>query len=96
MSLDFTDHPLAEPGNFAPVLPPKSVADRLIHCYFTSGPAIMRFVHRPTFNAVYEKMYVSDDWEGLQPGELALVYMVLGLGAHYSKTDNTFSGFRAR
>ncbi|OQV11028.1 Fungal specific transcription factor domain-containing protein [Cladophialophora immunda] len=95
MSLDFSDYPIAETGKFPSILPPKSIADALVRNYFDFGLTTSRFVHRPTLEATYEKLYLTEEWSSMGQGELAVVYMVLAMGSHYSDTNSVFTGFSA-
>ncbi|KAL4880355.1 fungal-specific transcription factor domain-containing protein [Aspergillus karnatakaensis] len=95
MSLDFSDYPLGPLGSRPGFLPPKSIADTLLRDYFDFGLTTSRFVHEPTLRILYDRLYSSQDNVGLSPDERALVYAVLALGSHYSRTENVFCGFSA-
>lgn len=96
MSLDFSDYPLAVPGKRPGILPPKAIADTLVRDYFDFGLTTSRFVHEPTLRAAYEKLYSTQGDDGLGQDDVALVYMVVAMGSHYSQTNNAFCGFSAR
>jgi hypothetical protein len=96
MSLDFQDHPIPESGTFCPVLPPRLVADGLVSQFFDFGLSTSRFVHRPSLEATCEKLYANGELPAGGQGDMALIYMVLAIGAHYSTTTSSFSGFGAR
>ena len=95
-SLQFLDYPIAASGTLPPVLPPKAIADDLVEAFFDFGLATTRFVHRPSFTWTYEKLYGNGKPTDQNQGEMALICMVLGIGAHYSAVTNAFSGFSAR
>ena len=93
VSIDFSDHPLPSSRNFPPIMPPESVAHHLISTYFDFGLSTSRFVHQPSLIGVVDKMYQGEECER---DELALAYMVLALGSHYSKQRSVFCGYTAR
>ncbi|KAI9035967.1 fungal specific transcription factor domain-containing protein [Aspergillus affinis] len=90
MPLDFSDYPLTNAGNLPSILPPKSVADDLIRDYFDFGLTTSRFVHKPSLLAVYEKIYNLEETFNPNQDDLALVYMVMATGSHYSKQNSVF------
>lgn len=96
MSIDFCDYPLAGSGSLPHVLPPKPIADELIRNYFDFGLSTSRFVHRPSFQESYEQLYGVGSGGELKQGTLALIYMVMALGSHYSSTNNMWCGYSAR
>lgn len=96
MSLDFSDYSLAVPGKRPGILPPKAVADTIMRDYFDFGLTTSRFVHEPTLRVAYERLYSTQGDDGLGQDDIALVYMVVALGSHYSQTSNVFCGFSAR
>lgn len=96
MSLQFVDHPLTESNTLPAILPLKKVADTLVAGFFGFGLTTSRFVHKPTFMATFERLYSYDELNKLEYDDLALVYMVLALGSHYSPVNNAFCGFAAR
>lgn len=93
MSINFADHPLACLGMFPQVLPPKDTADHLIRTYFNFGLSTSRFVHEPSLVATINRIYGGEECE---PGNLALAYMVLALGSHYSNQKSSFCGYTVR
>ncbi|BCS26908.1 fungal specific transcription factor domain-containing protein [Aspergillus puulaauensis] len=95
MSLDFSDYPLAVPGKRPGILPPKAITDTLVRDYFDFGLTTSRFVHEPTLRVAYEKLYSTQGDDGLGQDDVALVYMVVAMGSHYSQTNNVFCGFSA-
>ncbi|KAI0474426.1 hypothetical protein F4859DRAFT_92931 [Xylaria cf. heliscus] len=92
VSIDFSDHPLPSSGGLAPVLPPKATADQLISRYFDFGLSTSRLVHKPSLTNIIDQMYNGEE---CNPDDLALAYIVLALGSHYSNLKNTFCGFSA-
>ncbi|KAI1311140.1 fungal-specific transcription factor domain-containing protein [Xylaria venustula] len=92
VSIDFSDHPLPQSNSLAPVLPPKSTADQLITGYFDFGLSTSRVVHQPSLINIFDKLY---DGEEGKPDDLALAYIVLALGSHYSSQTNPFCGYSA-
>lgn len=96
MSLDFPDYPIVSQSSFPAALPPKSIADKIVHNYFDFGLTTSRFVNRNHLLASYENLYSDDSDSPPSQDELALIYMVLAIGSHYSPTITTFSGFSAR
>lgn len=96
MSLDFSDYPLAVPGKRPGILPPKAIADTLVRDYFDFGLTTSRFVHEPTLRMAYERLYSTQGDGDLGQDDVALVYMVVAMGSHYSQTNNVFCGFSAR
>ncbi|KAF4826956.1 putative transporter [Colletotrichum tropicale] len=93
MSIHFSDYPLAESGNLPPILPPKPIADRLMRTFFDFGLTTSRFVHEPTLMESFEKLYSDGQGESLNNDSLALIYMVLTLGSHYSRVNNMYCGY---
>ncbi|KAF4879213.1 putative transporter [Colletotrichum siamense] len=93
MSIHFSDYPLAESSNLPPILPPKPVADRLMRTFFDFGLTTSRFVHEPTLMESFEKLYSDGQGDSLNNDSLALVYMVLTLGSHYSRVNNMYCGY---
>lgn len=96
MSIDFCDYPLAGSGSLPHVLPPKPIADELIRNYFDLGLSTSRFVHQPSFLETYVKLYGLGSEGELNQGTLALIYMVMALGSHYSSTNNMWCGYSPR
>ncbi|KAF3810495.1 Thiamine repressible regulatory protein thi1 [Colletotrichum gloeosporioides] len=93
MSIHFSDYPLAESGNLPPILPPKPIADKLIRTFFDFGLTTSRFVHEPTLMESFEKLYSDGEGDSLNNDSLALIYMVLTLGSHYSRVNNMYCGY---
>ncbi|KAJ0321422.1 hypothetical protein Brms1b_002783 [Colletotrichum noveboracense] len=93
MSIHFSDYPLAESGNLPPILPPKPIADRLMRTFFDFGLTTSRFVHEPTLMESFEKLYSDGQGDSLNNDSLALIYMVLTLGSHYSRVNNMYCGY---
>ncbi|KAI8225857.1 putative transcriptional regulatory protein [Colletotrichum sp. SAR 10_86] len=93
MSIHFSDYPLAESGNLPPILPPKPIADRLMRTFFDFGLTTSRFVHEPTLMESFEKLYSDGQGDSLSNDALALIYMVLTLGSHYSRVNNMYCGY---
>ncbi|KAJ3961508.1 hypothetical protein N0V92_001781 [Colletotrichum tropicale] len=93
MSIHFSDYPLAESGNLPPILPPKPIADRLMRTFFDFGLTTSRFVHEPTLMESFEKLYSDGQDDSLSNDTLALIYMVLTLGSHYSRVNNMYCGY---
>ncbi|RHZ58376.1 fungal specific transcription factor domain-containing protein [Aspergillus thermomutatus] len=60
-------------------LPPKDIADELVHCYCRTTETVFRVLHIPTFKRDYEALWVS----GGQPdtGFLMQLKLVLAIGA---------------
>lgn len=96
MSIDFSDYPLSHSGKLPAILPPKSVADVLVHDYFNFGITTSRFVHEPSLFALYERLYNNEECDNPNQDDLALVYMVMATGSHYSKANTVFCGYAAR
>lgn len=96
MSIDFCDYPLAGSGSLPHVLPPMPIADELIRNYFDFGLSTSRFVHQPSFQESYEQLYGVGAGGELNQGTLALIYMIMALGSHYSSTNNMWCGYSAR
>jgi hypothetical protein len=96
MSLDFPDFPIVNTINLPATLPPKSVADTLIHNYFDFGLTTSRFVHQKSLWASYENLYSNNPDSLPNQDDLALIYMVMAIGSHYAHADTVFSGFAAR
>jgi hypothetical protein len=96
MSLNFSDYPLTYSGKLPGILPPKSIADNLIRNYFDFGIATSRFVHEPSLFASYKLLYSNLECQEPCQDDLALVYMVMATGSHYSTTNTIFLGFSAR
>ena len=90
MLLDFPDFPIVNTIDLPTTLPPKPVADSLIHNYFDFGLVTSRFVHQKSLWASYENLYSGN------PDGLALIYMVMAIGSHYGHTDTVFRGFSVR
>ncbi|RSL64123.1 hypothetical protein CEP53_004216 [Fusarium sp. AF-6] len=95
MSIDFCDYPLTGSGSLPHVLPPKPIADELIRNYFDFGLSTSRFMHQPSFQESYELLYGVCGGGELNQGTLALVYMIMALGSHYSSTNNMWYGYSA-
>ncbi|KAI8313844.1 hypothetical protein K4K61_006470 [Colletotrichum sp. SAR11_59] len=93
MSIHFSDYPLAESGNLPPILPPKPVADRLMRTFFDFGLTTSRFVHEPTLMESFEKLYSDGQGDSSNNDSLALIYMILTLGSHYSRVNNMYRGY---
>ncbi|KAI8263722.1 fungal specific transcription factor domain protein [Colletotrichum sp. SAR11_239] len=93
MSIHFSDYPLAESGNLPPILPPKPVADKLMRTFFDFGLTTSRFVHEPTLMESFEKLYSDGQGDSLNNDSLALIYMVLTLGSHYSRVNDMYCGY---
>jgi hypothetical protein len=96
VSLDSPDFPIVNTINLPATLPPKSVADTLIHNYFDFGLTTSRFVHQKRLWASYENLYSNNPDSLPNQDDLALIYMVMALGSHYAQADTVFSGFSAR
>ncbi|KAJ5016765.1 putative transcriptional regulatory protein [Colletotrichum sp. SAR 10_99] len=93
MSIHFSDYPLAESSNLPPILPPKPIADKLMRTFFDFGLTTSRFVHEPTLTESFEKLYSDGQGDSLSNDSLALIYMVLTLGSHYSRVNNMYCGY---
>ncbi|KAF9876938.1 fungal specific transcription factor domain protein [Colletotrichum karsti] len=93
MSIRFSDYPLAESGDFPPIIPPKHIADKLLRVFFDFGLTTSRFVHEPSLVESFEKLYNDGQCDGLNNDNLALIYMVMTLGSHYSRVENMYCGY---
>ncbi|GAP89457.1 putative finger protein [Rosellinia necatrix] len=92
MSIDFPDDPLPCPAGLAAVLPPKDIADQLTARYFEFGLSTSRLVHKPSLIQIVDKIYSGEE---CKPDDLALAYIVLALGSHYSDHTSPFCGYSA-
>ncbi|KPM36781.1 hypothetical protein AK830_g9787 [Neonectria ditissima] len=96
VSIHFYDSPLERCNDFASILPPKPVSDELMRSFFDFGLTTSRFVHEPSLRKAYESLYENGNAnDELGWDTLALIYMVLALGSHYSKLTNMFCGYTA-
>ncbi|KAE8308235.1 fungal-specific transcription factor domain-containing protein [Aspergillus transmontanensis] len=95
MSLNFPDYPLVNSTNSPATLPPKSIADTLIHNYFDFGLTTSRFVHKNSLLASHENLYSNNPDSLPSQDDRALVYMVMAIGSHYAQANTVFSGFSA-
>lgn len=96
ISIHFSDDPLTGLGGQAAALPPKHIADELVRNFFDFGLPTLRFVHEASFMACYNRLYDSCPDVELSQDNVALVYMVLSLGSHYSLKTDCFRGYTAR
>ncbi|KAI0442407.1 fungal-specific transcription factor domain-containing protein [Xylaria telfairii] len=92
VSIDFSDHPLPHPKFLTPTLPPKATADQLIARYFDFGLSTSRLVHKRSLTDIVDRMYNGEECNS---DDLALAYIVLALGSHYSNLRSNFCGFSA-
>ncbi|KAE8358710.1 hypothetical protein BDV27DRAFT_169234 [Aspergillus caelatus] len=95
MSLNFPDYPLLDSTNFPATLPPKSIADTLIHNYFDFGLTTSRFVHKSSLLASHGSLYSNNPDSLPSQDDRALLYMVMAIGSHYAQANTVFSGFSA-
>ncbi|VUC36238.1 unnamed protein product [Clonostachys rosea] len=96
MSIYFVDSPFPKLEESDWILPPKPIADELMHSYFDFGLTTTRFVHEPSMRQIYETFYGHlDARKELGSDVIALLYMVFALGAHYSKLENLFCGYNS-
>jgi hypothetical protein len=97
MSIYFVDSPFPKLEESDWILPPKPIADELMHSYFDFGLTTTRFVHEPSMRQIYETFYGHlDARKELGSDVIALLYMVFALGSHYSKLENLFCGYNSR
>lgn len=96
ISLDFPDYPLSSRLSLPVALPPRSIADGIVHNYFDFGLTTFRFVNRNHFTYLYEILYNENPEIVPSQDELSLIYMVLAIGSHYAQVNTTFTGFSAR
>ncbi|CAH0050452.1 unnamed protein product [Clonostachys solani] len=94
MSIDFCDYPLTAPAG-PNVMPPKQIADGLLQTFFNFGLSTSRFIHQPSLTEDYEKLYDPASIAELGTDRLALIYMVMALGSHYSTLHNMWCGYSA-
>ncbi|KAJ4288899.1 hypothetical protein N0V90_011240 [Kalmusia sp. IMI 367209] len=92
----FSDYPLAGSDTLPPILPSKVIADDIVRNYFDFGLTTSRFVHERSLLDQYERLYSDTQTEKISADNAALVYMVMALGSHYSKHNNTFCGYASR
>lgn len=95
MSIDFCDYPLTAPAG-PNVMPPKQIGDLLLQTFFNFGLSTSRFIHQPSLTEDYEKLYDPASIAELGTDKLALIYMVMALGSHYSTLQNMWCGYSAR
>ena len=96
ISIHFSDDPFTGPECQAAILPPKHIADELVRNFFDFGLTTSRFVHEPSLMNYYNQLYAIASGTDLSQDNVALVYMVLALGSHYSKKTDHFRGYNAR
>ncbi|CAH0031064.1 unnamed protein product, partial [Clonostachys rhizophaga] len=94
MSIDFCDYPLTAPAGPS-VMPPKQIGDLLLQTFFNFGLSTSRFIHQPSLTEDYEKLYDPVSIAELGTDKLALIYMVMALGSHYSTLQNMWCGYSA-
>ncbi|CAG9952617.1 unnamed protein product [Clonostachys rosea f. rosea IK726] len=94
MSIDFCDYPLTPPAG-PNVMPPKQIADLLLQTFFNFGLSTSRFIHQPSLTEDYEKLYNPASTAELGTDKLALIYMVMAVGSHYSTLQNMWCGYSA-
>uniref|UniRef100_A0A8H7N3U9 Zn(2)-C6 fungal-type domain-containing protein n=1 Tax=Bionectria ochroleuca TaxID=29856 RepID=A0A8H7N3U9_BIOOC len=94
MSIDFCDYPLTSPAG-PNVMPPKQIADLLLQTFFNFGLSTSRFIHQPSLTEDYEKLYDPASTAELGTDKLALIYMVMAVGSHYSTLQNMWCGYSA-
>lgn len=68
-------------------LPPKEVADELLHCYLRTTETVYRILHVPTFKKDYEALWESD----VAPDAAFLVQTKLVLAIGATTCDEQFS-----
>jgi hypothetical protein len=76
------------------VLPSKELARELVSNALDDACALMRFVHRPTFDRMFYRIYeVNPENYGDEDGKfLSLFYSVMALGCLFSKSELTMLG----
>ncbi|CAG8954441.1 hypothetical protein HYFRA_00006068 [Hymenoscyphus fraxineus] len=67
-----------------PDLPPKYVADDLLHSYYSSMHMIIPILHWPTFEQEYEAVYKTGSLHGVPPVWSSLLFAVLAVGVLFS------------
>ena len=72
-------------------LPPKSVGRQYCESALDDALALMRFVHRPTFFAVFERIFdlPVEAWGNEEHRNLPLVYAVMSVGTMFAKDENS-------
>ncbi|OAP55982.1 hypothetical protein AYL99_10134 [Fonsecaea erecta] len=63
-------------------LPQRSLADDLVSCYFRYVHILYPFLHRPSFEAQYERTWVSGEQQDDQ--WLAMLNVIFALGIHFA------------
>jgi ribosomal protein L37AE/L43A len=69
-----------------PELPPKNMADHLLHSYYSSVHTTIPILHWPTFEQEYEAVYKAGSLHGVPPVWSSLFFAVLAVGVLF-RTD---------
>lgn len=67
-----------------PDLPPKHIADHLLHSYYTSVHTVIPILHWPTFEREYEDVYKIGSLQKVPPVWTSLLFAVLAVGSLFS------------
>ena len=72
-------------------LPPKAAGRLLCEVALDDAMALMRFIHQPTFYAIFDRIYDTphSDWTDEEHKHLPLLYSVMALGSMFAKSDNS-------
>ena len=80
-------HSLSEPVD----LPNKACAQSLCDVATRDALSLMRFIHRPTFNTMLNRIFdiPPEQWGNEENRYLPLVYAVMAIGSLFAKTENS-------
>ena len=72
-------------------LPTKQCARMLCECALDDALAILRFIHQPTFYAMFDRVYdaPSEDLGSEELGFLPLLYSTIALGSLFARTEGS-------
>ena len=72
-------------------LPPKSVGQQYIESALDDALALFRFIHRPTFFAVFNRIFdlPIEAWSNEEHRNLPLVYAIMAVGTLFAKDEHS-------
>ncbi|KAH6885765.1 fungal-specific transcription factor domain-containing protein [Thelonectria olida] len=70
-----------------PELPPRHVADQILHTYYSTCHAMFPILHFPTFRAMLDSLYTSNNLARTSPAWLSLLFSVLAAGSLFGSVS---------
>lgn len=70
-----------------PELPPRHVADQILHTYYSTCHAMFPILHFPTFRAMLDNLYTNNDLARTSPAWLSLFFSVLAAGSLFGSVS---------